>query len=75
MCGCYFFINLKSKIMSLSIKNALQKAQQDKAFAEALTNEPQKFKDEYNLSDEQIQKLQGIKSHADGLTAGCYYSG
>ncbi len=61
--------------MELSIKDALKKAQADKAFAEALTNDPKKFKDEYNLSNEQIEKLQSIKSNADGLAAGCYYSG
>lgn len=61
--------------MALTIKDALKKAQADKAFAEALTNDPKRFKDEYDLTDDQIKKLSGIKSHADDLVAGCYYSG
>jgi hypothetical protein len=57
------------------IKDALKKAQKDPAFARELATNPEKFRDKYNLNNEQIDKFKNVLKAAEGPTVGCYYGG
>jgi len=53
-----------------TIQDMLQRAAKDQAFAQKLLNNPAEFKDEYQLTDEQLKGISGAGQAAQKAVGG-----